>query len=341
MRGAGVVFRGMVIAAPALLIFGALLTAADPVFEKILRDLIFFRIDELLLHIVISCVIAAACAGFLRSLALSGPMPRVPRPSFLSLGGAETNIAVGLMNVLFAAFVIVQFRHLFAAAPGAALSQYARRGFFELVWVVALVLPMLLVIEWIVNKENRGALRLFRLLAAMQVALIFVIAASAWRRMQLYRDEFGLTRLRVYTTAFMIWLAVLLLWFAMTVLRGQRHRFAIGALATAMAMVVVLHAINPDALIVQTNLARDAAGRRTFDAAYAASLSDDAATVILANANAFGPHLRTFLHKPRTMGWRTWNVSRARALAAIRAYESSTTPPIEHGPIASVKPRIP
>jgi hypothetical protein len=246
-------------------------------------------------------------------------MPRIARPSFFSLGAAETNVALGLLNALFATFVLVQFRYFFAAAPSA-LSQYARRGFFELVFVVALVVPMLLVAEWIVSKENAAALRLFRVLAATQVALIFVIAASAWRRMQLYRDEFGLTQLRLYTTAFMIWIAALLLWFVLTVLTGRRHRFAIGALTTALAAVVALHALNPDALIVRTNLAR--AAIRPFDAAYAARLSDDAAPVILANAPAFGAHLRTFLHRPRTMGWRTWNASRARALAAIRDYES-------------------
>ena len=144
--------------------------------------------------------------------------------------------------------------------------------------------------------------------------------------MQLYRDAFGLTQLRLYTTAFMIWLVALLLWFALTVLTGHRARFAIGAVATGMIVVAALHAINPDALIVTTNLARSAAGRRAFDAEYAAGLSDDAAPVILANRAAFASNpaaWQAYVQRPRPIGWRTWNDSRARAVRLLATSANS------------------
>lgn len=323
---AGVVVRGTLIAAPALLIFGSLLVAADETFARFLRELVVFDVSGALLHVVVTTVIAAICAGFLRSLAFSGAMPRAERSDLLSLPAAETNFALALVNVLFALFVGVQFRYLFGAAP-AGLAQYARRGFFELVWVVALVVPMLLLLEWLVTKE-RG-FRLFRVLAAVQVALVFVIAASALYRMQLYRDEFGLTRLRFFTTAFMIWLAALLIWFVCTVLTGRRHRFAIGAFATGMTVVIALHAINPDRIIVETNVERARAGRRSFDAIYARRLSDDAMPAIVKNADVVGPDLlRRFVRRTRPTGWRTWNVSRTNARELARSYESNATPPI-------------
>ena len=231
------------------------------------------------------------------------------------------------MNLLFALFVAVQFRYFFLITNPVSLAQYARHGFFELVLVVALVVPMLLVADWLVAEKNRT----FRILAAAQVALVLVIGASALRRMQLYRDEFGLTEQRLYTTAFMIWVAVLLLWLVATVLTGHRHRFAIGALATGMLAVVILHAINPDALIVQTNLDRARAGRRAFDSVYASRLSDDAAPVIFANANAF-TDVNAFLkfkQRHRPSGWRSLNYSRERAkdLASVRKPPPSRDPP--------------
>jgi hypothetical protein len=325
-RGAGVALRGVLIAAPALLIFGLLLTSADERFAGMFRELIVFDIREQALHVIMTGIIAAICAGYLRSLALSGAMPRLGRPEILRLPAAETNVALALVNVLFALFVIVQFRYFFGAAP-AQLAQYARRGFFELVWVVALVVPMLLLLEWLVGK-GRG-FRLFRVMALVQVALVFVIAASALRRMQLYRDAFGLTRLRFFTTAFMIWLAALLIWFVCTVLTGRRHRFALGALATGMAIVVALHVINPDRIIVETNVERARAGQRAFDATYALSLSDDAMPAIVEHADIAGPQvLKSFANRPRPAGWRTWNVSRALARRLATTYESNATPPI-------------
>jgi hypothetical protein len=317
-RAGGVAARGVLIATPALLLFAALLMSADAAFAKLIKDLFWFDVPEAVMHVIVTIVIAAMCAGFLRSLLFSGGRFRISRPSFVALPAAETNIALGLVNLLFATFVVVQFRYFFLITNPASLAQYARRGFFELVAVVALVLPMLLAAEWLVEAKNRT----FRILAATQVALVLVIAASAYRRMQLYRDEFGLTQDRFYATAFMIWLAVLLLWLVGTVLTGRRNRFAVGAIAAAVSAVVVLHAINPDALIAETNLARAIAGRRTLDAAYVSRLSDDAAPVILAHRDAFATQpkaLSNYINRPRTLGWRTWNYSRARAIALVHA----------------------
>ena len=74
-------------------------------------------------------------------------------------GSSEGGRLLALVDALFAAFVAVQFRYLFGgeAMVGAASltrAEYARRGFFELATVVALVVPMLLVAEWIIDKRD-------------------------------------------------------------------------------------------------------------------------------------------------------------------------------------------
>lgn len=69
-------------------------------------------------------------------------------------------------------------------------------------------------------------------------------------------------------------------WFALTVLRGSREKFAWGALWSAMLILGILHAVNPDAYIVRANVNLMREGR-SFDAAYNASLSDDAAPALL------------------------------------------------------------
>jgi hypothetical protein len=103
--------------------------------------------------------------------------------------------------------------------------------------------------------------------------------ASALYRMRLYTVEYGLTELRFYTTAFMGWLVLVFGWFAATVLRGKRERFAPGAAAAAALMLVALNLLNPDAVIARSNLARVAA-RREVDAAYISGLSADALPTI-------------------------------------------------------------
>jgi hypothetical protein len=258
-----------------------------------------------------------------------------PAPRKLSLGVVEVGVALGLLNALFFSFVFVQLRYFFGGAgavlgtAGMTYSEYARRGFFELVWVAALVLPILLAAHWLLRKENPSHERLFRALAGGLLVMLFVVMASAVGRMRLYQSEYGQTELRFYTTAFMGWLASVFVWFALTVLRGARERFACGALVSALAVLGTLNAVNPNALIVRAN-AEHARGAHAFDAAYATSLGADAAPALLEAAPSLRPEeraevARRLLGRPWEDGadWRSWNLARARARRLLRDSESS------------------
>lgn len=328
-RRALAVLRGLIIALPALLLFGFLLSSADAAFGKLLQDVFAIDIPQAIGHMLFAVFAALVCGGFLRSLLRGGEVPRFDKPGFLRIGATEMNTAVGAVDLLFAAFVGVQFRYLFGGAalvrvaPNLSYADYARRGFFELVMVVTIVVPLLLFCEWIIDKSSAGALTAFRALAFLQVLLVAVIIVSAYRRMQLYRDEYGLTVQRVFTTAFMLWLAALLAWLCATVLAGRRERFMIGALVSGLGAVVIMHALDPEALIVRTNLERAAAGKRKLDATYALQLSADAAPAVLASFDRFGeqrPCIARHLLRDdanEAGDFRTWNYSRWRAHEAI------------------------
>ncbi len=79
------------------------------------------------------------------------------------------SIALGSLVALFAAFVIVQLRYFFGgdalvqATAGMSYADYARRGFFELVTVSALVLPVLLSANALLRRDTpRAECRLSR-----------------------------------------------------------------------------------------------------------------------------------------------------------------------------------
>lgn len=329
-RGFGTAVRGLIIALPALVIFGVLFVQADAAFEKLVESIFDFEQPDLIQHLALIGFLTAVSLGFFRSLMRGGEMTMLERPEELRLRAPEVTFATVLVDALFAVFVFVQFRYLFGdvvrVLPGLTRAEYARRGFFELVWVVLLVVGLLLVFEWIVDKTNERALRAFRIAALVQVALVLVIAMSAWHRMALYRAEFGLTEARVYTTAFMLWLVAVLVWLSLTVLAGRRERFFLGATVTGFLTLFVLHAINADALIVRTNATRATTGQRPFDAMYAVTLSSDATATTIASLPAMDPARRAcaaqrLLERDarRPVSWRTWNWSRRRAHAAVEA----------------------
>ena len=324
------VLRGLAIAAPLLLLFGALFAAADAVFADLVAGLFDFDLPEFTGHLLLAAFFAWVSAGLLRLALVGGELPRPARPASLRLGILELGVALGLLNGLFLLFVAVQARYLFGgegrilATTGLTYAEYARRGFFELVTVTALVVPLLLVAHWLLRSDKPRDLGIFRILSVSLVVLLFVVVASALQRMRLYTAEFGLTELRLYTTAFMAWISILLILLLLTVLRSRRPLFAPSALATGFLAVALLNAMNPDALIVRTNLDR-AESRAQLDARYLASLSADAVPSLVAalprlsgsERRVVEAGLDTHRAGPAPDDWRTYNLSRSRARAAV------------------------
>src|SRR4051794_40133289 len=143
--------------------------------------------------------------------------------------------------------------------------------------------------------------------------------ASALQRMRLYQREYGLTELRLYATGTILWLAVVVGWFAVTVLRGRRRRFAAGALLTGLGATLALNVVSPDALIARTNVARP-----KVDVGYLAALSDDAVPTLVDRIGSLPPPERRRLarallaREPGDDGLRSWNLARDRAARALR-----------------------
>ena len=256
-----------------------------------------------------------------------------------TLGAIETTIVLGLINLLFLTFVIVQIPYLFGGmnlvqnTPDFKLAEYARRGFGELVAVAALVLPILLLSHWLLRKDNPVNEKIYRILAGIQIVLLFVIMVSATQRLFLLTGNlgYGLTTARLYPMVFMIFLALVFVWFALTVLRGARERFAWGALWLAMFVLGTLHVFNPDEYIVRTNVRLMQEGRM-FDPFYATELSDDAAPALLESLPLMNfeqqciiKHKleRRFERAQTENDLRTWNFSRWKARREMSEYAES------------------
>jgi hypothetical protein len=327
------VARGVLISLPLLLVFGALFVGADAVFEGIVKNALHVDFVQLFKHFLMIAFWAWCAGGFLRGLLLGKEWEwaadkHLPTPS---LGIIEIGTVLSLLDILFLAFVVVQVRYFFGGAAlvqattGLTYAEYARRGFFELVAVAALVLPLLLFTHWLLAPGDARGERAFRLLAGAQILLLFVIMTSAFQRMRLYQAEYGLTEQRLYVTAFMGWLAVVFVWFAATVLSGHGERFAFGAMVAGFLLIAALHVLNPDALIVRTNAARAKAGR-PFDARYATFLSADAVPELVASLPELNPQDRCTAAarllkrwpEEKQPDWRAWSRSRSQALRVVR-----------------------
>ena len=331
---AAAVARGLAIGIPLLLLFGGLFVAADAVFKQLLSSAVPTLSVSALTRVIVVLVVAWLAGGLLRDLLAPLEESRVVPAQALEpfrwaprLGAVELNVAVAIVDLLFLAFVVVQFRYLFGGrdlvreTAHLTYAQYARHGFFELVAVAALTLPLLLLGDWMLRDDGRGR-RAFRWLAGALLVLLGVVILSALQRMRLYLDQYGLTELRLYAIGGILWLAVACAWFAVTVLRGKRHAFAVGALVAGFAATLTLNILNPDALIARANVTRPA-----VDVQYLGGLNDDAVPTLVARLSDLPrserPFLATRLLDRYGKGdWRSWNLSRSRADNAVSAHRA-------------------
>jgi hypothetical protein len=324
--------RGLILGLPFLLVFGSLFVAADAVFRRLLESALPTSLPSLWPHVLVACGAAWAAAGLLRDLAAHREDARlvpgdvlVARKPNVSIGATEIAVALAALDVLFAAFVAVQARFLFGgrsvvlAHDHLTYAQYARHGFFELVAVSILVVPVVLAAK-AAAREHR---RLVAALSAVLVVLELAVAASALQRMHVYVDQYGLTELRIYATGVILWIAIVLVWALATVVRGAARRFAVGAIVAGFAATLALNVIDPDALVARTNL-----DSRHVDAAYLARLSDDAVPTLVARlATVRAPDARralanALLERRFDEDPLGWNASRSAARAAIEAHRA-------------------
>jgi hypothetical protein len=328
--------RGLVLAIPPVVIFGALFAAADPIFNAFYSRLFRFNPETLIAHAVIIGGVFWVVGGFLRPMIVPGLYPSTnPVVSGGLLSFTETMVVVGAVSLTFLLFVTIQVRALFGgdefvlAETGLTYAEYARQGFFHLAWAAALVLPLLLFLDWIGRRDTSREQRSFRLLSTLLLCLLGLVLISAVHRMRLYQASYGLTEPRVYTVAFMAWLAPVIAWFGLTVLAGRRERFMPGVLSLGFLAVLVLHLINPDALIMRANLERAARGEG-FDVNHAILLSDDGMPALaealpaLPIADQCEVYDRVF-RIPAQGDWRSWNWSRARMDALHNRMQDTVT----------------
>jgi hypothetical protein len=345
------VIRGLLLALPVLVIFTLLLASADLVFADYLEDLFSLDILPNLLELLWRGIIVLGSAWFLagglayalgRSQAsdaqgaLEQALGRFAQ--VISLGFVEVATVLISVDLLFLVFVGIQFAYLFGGranitVEGYTYAEYARRGFFELVVVSVLTLGLILGLRRLARCETPRQTRILNGLSRLMVGLVLVILASAFQRLRLYEAAYGYTQLRLYSHVFMVWLAIVFVWFLVTLWRRPLDRlgtgpdrFAIGAFVAVLGFLVTLNAINPDAFIARQNLARyEATGK--LDAYYLTRLSEDAVpALVLAVDRVTGEeqkvlsdHLRYRLERMEASArWRSWP---SFHLARRRAYD--------------------
>ena len=262
-----------------VLVFGGLFTAADPAFAHLI-DSVIPTLD--LDGVVPRALVFGLAAGFVlgggylvrfapRLDALApAPMRSVPR--------WEWAVPLGVLDALFVAVqatVLFGGHHHVLETEGLTYAEYARQGFWQLLWVSALTLLVIAVVVRVAARVTAADRRVLRLLVGTTCATSVVVVFSAIHRMWLYQEAYGFSVQRLVVITIELWLGAVFVLIAFAGI-GMTARWLPRAVLVSGAVALLgLAAINPERLIADRNIDRyEQTGQ--LDTRYLLSLSSDA-----------------------------------------------------------------
>lgn len=341
--------RGLLLAFPIAVIFAILFASADPIFGRTMTEFLGWSPD--LGGLPGRVLFVVACTWFAAGL-LSVSAVGIPEVSGSSLGAAartgivvpagrlgvaEALVVLVVIDAVVGLFVGLQIAYLFGGqntivAAGMTYSDYARRGFFELVAAACLAGAVVLVLEAMVARRSRPYLAaLLGLLALTAVVLV-----SAALRLRLYQDAYGWTELRLYVLTTIVSLAAALALMTALALAGRMRWLGHGLAVIGVVALVALNLLAPAGFVAARNVERviDPAlvapgGHAGLDADYLGVLPDDAVPTLVASLPALPLRERQAVlailqerkaelaTDPAFASPAAWNLGRERARASL------------------------
>ena len=345
---------GLLCALPVFCVVVVLLSDSDAAFEGLTSHL-FVDAGR-----VVSRVLLAVCLfPFLLSLGFSlRKTPDKEKPE-KARKGLDTSFIASFLGLLSAAYLVYLFSQLayFVSAFSGILpkgytfsyAEYARRGFFELFGVAAINL-VLLYLTLLLSRKKDGKLPVVLCVCGVfvDVFTLFLIC-TAMAKMILYIRQYGATVLRLGTSAFMLFMAVVFLALLVRFFTAKIRVLPLAAVTAAVVLLVLgignlpgfcarynyTHYISADLPTVDTAYLRELGDEGV---PYLLLLKDDADETVRNNARielyiavreryegdmhtiytAGAGTQTTFVPEGRTHGGLyEWNLPRARAYAAL------------------------
>ncbi len=207
---------GLLISVPVLFVVLSLLMSADTQFEKMMGVIpqLFQKIDEeIVFRMIVVLIYTIAFFGLLQVLfqkqikAIIHKNEKLP----FTLDAIISITVLVLINAVYLLFTVVQFKYFFSGSLQGDLTfaEYARKGFFELLFVTLINLSITVLTLNFIDKNARLLKRIIQILLTTLVLFSGVILSSAFMRLSMYEAAYGFTFIRVMAYSFMIFIVVI------------------------------------------------------------------------------------------------------------------------------------
>jgi len=303
------IFFGLLIGTPFIMIVIFLLSSADATFKNIFDNL--FNLDISVPKNIGTLIWSLPMATYLYAL-IYGSSIEDNSKSFnidkfnktMDNAASIPRLSLYTVNAVICCFYIlfigIQATYFIDILGGSlptdfTYSDYARRGFFELLAVALINIVFITAAKILsVKNENNKYLRIHIILNSI---LTLVLISVAFAKMYLYISTYGLTTLRIIPSVFMIFLCFV---FAFIIMGEFKKNFPVTKLSfyAGNILFVLLCLANIDAVVARYNLNAYMNGNLPYYDIYDLKESDMAAMPIIYKAwkNSSDKELKEKLH---------------------------------------------
>lgn len=303
------IFLGLLIGTPFIMTVIFLLSSADATFKNIFDNL--FNFDISVPKNIVTLIWSLPMATYLYALIYGSSTEdnsksfnidkfnktidnaaSIPRLSLYTV-----NVVICCFYILFIGIQAIYFIDILGGSlpTDFTYSDYARRGFFELLAVALINIVFIAVAKILsVKNENNKYMRIHIILNSI---LTLVLISVAFAKMYLYIRTYGLTTLRIIPSVFMIFLCFV---FAFIIMGEFKKNFPVTKLSfyAGNILFVLLCLANIDAVVARYNLNAYMNGNLPYYDIYDLKESDMAAMPIIYKAwkNSSDKELKEKLH---------------------------------------------
>lgn len=254
--GFGKAMLGLLIALPVAAILAALLSSADQAFHGMLDGIDLGSFPEKLLSAFLAIPLFVLL--FCQLFSLQDIRREQRQESDKGIDPIILTFFLIGISVVYVAYLFSQLAYFFSGFMGFlpeefTYAEYARRGFFELS-AVSVINIVIVILGTALSRKKNGRLPLGVKLPSLFLCLFsLVLIGTEVAKMKMYMDTYGLTRLRILTTLFMIFLAVVFL-ALMIYLFARRFPYLKVAVVCGAALVIAVNFVSVDRMVAEYNV---------------------------------------------------------------------------------------
>lgn len=255
------ILKGVIISIPLLFVILVLLTSADMVFKNYINNFSIgledIKLGEIAGRLLVIIVVFIIIFSYIWSFKYAFD-EGYSKKKDIQWEPVTILTIIFMINLVYLLFSIVQFSYLYGGGSNFisgefTYSEYARKGFFELVAVTIINFTILLTSMKFIKRDNKIINSISNVFLTLLVVFTFNMLFSANYKMSLYEQTYGFTYLRIFVHIFMLMLFMLFIT-ALIGIWNRKMPLNKVLIVIVLSMYVLLNYVNVDKIIAEKNI---------------------------------------------------------------------------------------